>query len=77
MFDFLNQLHGDDLTGVIILCVLAGTTLIIGVTVTIATYLYKLRRDEINAQLKHDMLNRGMSADEIKTVLEAGTKSGK
>ena len=32
-----------------------------------------VRRTEINAALKRDMLSRGMSAEEIRTVIEAGT----
>jgi hypothetical protein len=32
-----------------------------------------VRNKEIAAGLKHDMLERGMSADEIRTVLDAGT----
>jgi len=31
------------------------------------------RKGEINAALKQDMLNRGMSADDIRMVLDAGT----
>jgi hypothetical protein len=31
-----------------------------------------VRRAEIQAALKHDMLERGMSAEQIKLVLEAG-----
>ncbi len=31
------------------------------------------RKSEINGALKQDMLNRGMSAEDIRTVLEAGT----
>jgi hypothetical protein len=33
----------------------------------------EMRRTETAAILKQDMLNRGMTADEIRTVLEAGT----
>jgi hypothetical protein len=33
----------------------------------------EFRRTEIAGALKQDMLNRGMSADEIRTVLEAGS----
>jgi hypothetical protein len=37
-----------------------------------------VRKREIVAGLKHDMLDRGMSPEEIRTVLDAGTKrSGK
>jgi hypothetical protein len=32
------------------------------------------RRAEVTAALKQDMLNRGMSADEIRSVLEAGSE---
>jgi hypothetical protein len=32
----------------------------------------KIRQSEIQAALKHDMLERGMSAEQIKLVLEAG-----
>jgi hypothetical protein len=33
-----------------------------------------IHKNSVAAALKQDMLNRGMSADEIKTVLEAGLK---
>ena len=39
---------------------------------TITTYLQKTHQAELDASLKHAMLERGMSAEEIKTVLEAG-----
>jgi hypothetical protein len=32
-----------------------------------------VRRAEITAALKQDMLNRGMSAEEIRTVIDAGS----
>ena len=34
----------------------------------------KIRRTELTMALKQDMLNRGMSADDIRAVLEAGSK---
>jgi len=33
---------------------------------------WKIRRDEVDAALKQDMLARGMSVDEIERVLNAG-----
>ncbi len=33
-----------------------------------------VRKAEIEADLKHEMLNRGMSAEEIRTVIDAGTE---
>ena len=41
--------------------------------VFITEYLQKTHTSEIEAMLKQDMLNRGMSAEDIKTVLESGT----
>ena len=38
---------------------------------TVTNYLASIRKAEIEASLKQDMLQRGMSAEEIKTVLEA------
>jgi len=35
----------------------------------------KMRRDELNAGLKQDMIARGMSADEIERVLAARSDS--
>jgi hypothetical protein len=42
--------------------------------VVIANQWRKIRQAEIQAALKQDMLERGMSAEEIKLVLEAGQK---
>jgi hypothetical protein len=38
---------------------------------TVTTYLVKTKRAELDAALKHEMLQRGMSAEDIKIVLEA------
>jgi hypothetical protein len=77
MSDFFSRLSGHDVIPIVVLLIVFGSFVIVSLAVIIATCVHKIRRDEANAQLKHDMLNRGMSADEIKTVLEAGTKSGK
>jgi hypothetical protein len=37
----------------------------------VAEYWRKMRKDELDANLKQDMLARGMSADEIERVLAA------
>ena len=34
----------------------------------------EIRKAELAAALKHDMLDRGLSAEEIRMVLDAGTK---
>jgi hypothetical protein len=48
----------------------------VGFTVVGSIYVYywfTLRREEIRAGLKQTMLERGMSAYEIRTVIEAGS----
>ncbi|HEY2759348.1 MAG TPA: hypothetical protein VGI75_01355 [Pirellulales bacterium] len=71
MGELLSRCNGDDLCG---LLAIAGG-LLCGLTAIIAAAWYRIRKVEIAASLKQDMLNRGMSADDIKTVLEAGLKS--
>jgi hypothetical protein len=44
------------------------------ITAIVAGHMLKIRESNNATQLKQDMLDRGMSADEIKTVLEAGMK---
>ena len=41
------------------------------VTGALAHYWYRVRRAELDARLKSHMLELGMSAEEIKTVIEA------
>jgi hypothetical protein len=47
-----------------------GGGLLWGIVCSVGKHWERIRQVE----LKQDMLNRGMSADEIKTVLEAGLK---
>jgi hypothetical protein len=51
---------------------------ILVITVGIPTaghYWCQYRKNELEAGLKHDMLQRGMSTDEIKAVLESPAKA--
>jgi hypothetical protein len=41
---------------------------------TVTSYLEKTRQAELDAGLKHAMLERGMSAEEIQAVLEATSR---
>ena len=70
-----NLLAKFDPYELIVLVAVGGGLLIpilCGVTAIITDYFYKIRQ----LALKQDMLNRGMSAEEIRTVLEAGAKRG-
>jgi hypothetical protein len=74
MYDLLSNLNG---WGLILITAVAGVIavpLICGVTAIIASHWLKVRESDNDTKLKQDMLDRGMSADEIKTVLEAGMK---
>jgi hypothetical protein len=69
-------------SGEIIGLVAVGGGLIVGLACGILGILLgfyhqaqETRRAETLAALKQDMLNRGMSAEEIRTVLEAGPNS--
>ena len=59
-----------------IFVIFASVTLM-SVIPSIAHYWHKIRRAELEAALKHDMLQRGMSAEEIQMVLQASTSSSK
>jgi hypothetical protein len=47
--------------------------LLLGLVAVVAGCWQKVRRAEVAAALKQDMLNRGMSAEDIRTVLDAGS----
>jgi hypothetical protein len=66
----MEALFSNKDAGMILVFVAAGLTV---VGCFIAHYWYKTRREEIRAGLKQSMLDRGMSAYEIRTVIEAGS----
>jgi hypothetical protein len=78
MSDLLSKLNGGELLG---LCgILLGLVAIVGsitvaITKVVAAHYRRTQLDEMEATLKMEMIQRGMSAAEIKQVLEA--KMGK
>jgi hypothetical protein len=56
------------------LFIIFAAVTIISVVPTLAHYWYKARQAEIDASLKHDMLQRGMSAEDIERVLTLSAK---
>jgi hypothetical protein len=60
-------------TNIPVLSILGGFVVVL--VAIISSCVISIRRDSTAAKLKQDMLDRGMSADEIKTVLEARPKS--
>jgi hypothetical protein len=81
MTDVLSKFDSGDLIGLVavagvVLCGLVCGTL--GIMLGFYGKAQETRRAEFACALKQDMLNRGMSADEIRMVLDAGSKdSGK
>ena len=76
MHDLMDKFSSDELLGLVAILGAFACGLVIG-PLGIALGFYhqaqETRRAETLAALKQDMLNRGMSADEIQTILEAGT----
>jgi hypothetical protein len=69
MSDFLSRFNGGELIGLV---AVAGGLLCAIVGILSGSW-QKVRKAEIAAALKQDMLNRGMSAEDIRTVMEAGS----
>jgi hypothetical protein len=43
---------------------------------SVGYYWHKVQKAELEASLKHEMIQRGMSADEIERVIQASSRSG-
>ena len=71
MTELLSRFNPGELIAIV--AILGG--LITGPVIVAVVYWHDLRKAEFLAGLKQDMLDRGMSAEEIKTVLEAGSKT--
>jgi hypothetical protein len=70
MTELLSRFEPGEFIGLV---AVAGSMLSLIIGILSGTWL-KARRADIAAALKQDMLNRGMSADDIRTILEAGSK---
>jgi hypothetical protein len=69
MVDYLTKYTPGELMGLV--SIVGG--LICGTVTILAIYWYSCHKVDVDARLKADMLDRGLSAEEIKTVLEAGS----
>ena len=73
MSELLSKFDGGELIGLV---AVAGSMLC-GMLAIIMGVWHSNRKSEIAAALKQDMLNRGMSADDIRTVLDAGADASR
>ena len=71
MNEVLSRFEGGELIGLV--AVVGG--LLCGIVAIVTHFLHANRKAEINAALKQEMLNRGMSAEDIRVVLDAGTSA--
>jgi hypothetical protein len=71
MYELLSKMEPGQLIGLV--SVVGG--LLCGVVAIVMSIGLETRRIELAAALKKDMLERGMSAEEIRTVMEAGWKN--
>jgi hypothetical protein len=69
MTELLSKFSGGELIAVV--AIVGG--LICGVLVVAGEFWHRIRKAEIAAKLKQDMLDRGMTPDEIRIVMEAGS----
>lgn len=70
-----NTLFSNPTSIAIVMGCLIGVVISIAITLIICWTIVKINRD--NNELKHSMLNKGMSAQEIEQVMNAGERSGK
>jgi hypothetical protein len=71
MSDILSKFDAGELIGLVAVAGGMLIPLLCGVTAILLDGLHKMRQ----LALKQDMINRGMSAEEVRTVIEAGSKA--
>jgi hypothetical protein len=71
MYELLSKMEPAHLIGLV--SVVGG--LACGIVAIVMGVGLEIRRVELAAALKRDMLERGMTAEEIRTVMEAGSKN--
>ena len=64
------MLDSGERTGLMVLSVVAVVTIIVILAVTI----YSMHRNRLEDSLKRELLDRGMSADEIATIMNKSAK---
>jgi hypothetical protein len=68
MDEFLSRFNAGEMIALV--SVVGG--LLVGLVTIIAMYCHKIRKAEIDNRLKLEMLDRGMSVEEIQAVMAAG-----
>jgi hypothetical protein len=71
MTELMTKIQPQDLIPIIAILATFGSA----VAIAVAIVWRQVRIANIAATLKRDMIDRGMSAEEIRTVLDAGSKA--
>jgi hypothetical protein len=77
MTDLWSKFAPDEFIGLVAVSGAFLCGLLCGTTAIVMGCWLEMRRTAIAAALKQDMLNRGMSADEIRVVVEAGSRQSR
>jgi len=77
MVEILSRLGGGQLADVLTLTVLVGLGLVMGVVITVATLIAQYHERQLATSLILEMLDRGMSAEDIVRVLSAAGLKGR
>jgi len=68
MYEYLSQMDPDELLRALLAFLIVGGGLLCTLIAILGYLWHAWRKTEIEAALKQDMLNRGMTAEEIRTV---------
>ena len=71
MLEVLSKLRSDDLVAVLVVTVLFGSCMLVGAIGIIATAVRRYHARQLATSLILEMLDRGMTADEIVRILTA------
>lgn len=74
--DSFFGLDNDERFVILIIIIACSTGLLLGLAGIIGGVWHSVKHKQIEAELKQDMLDRGMSAEEIEKVVEATPKEG-
>lgn len=79
MHDILSKLDSDEMLAVFgmlvgVVAILGGVA--VAITAVVSAHRRRMQLDEMEATLKMEMIQRGMSAEEIERVLAAGMDGG-
>src|SRR5579864_704351 len=71
MVDFLPKMGSHETMTVLTMAVVGLTAVLLGVPAVLASHWRRLREARLETELKHELVARGMSAEEIERVVHA------